>query len=144
MGMPPSSCSIERTVEWVDTDAAGHQHNSVILRWAEACEAELFRNLDLPEYFPTAPRVRQTVNFTAKLYFGQRVRTTIHVQEIGEKSLTLAFTTEGLDVDGHVLNKAANGTVTTVYVAPGALHSSAWPAIIRDQIIPRTIEKKEA
>jgi acyl-CoA thioester hydrolase len=135
MGLPPSSCSIERTVEWVDTDAAGHQHNSVILRWAEACEAQLFRELDLPDYFPTAPRVRQTVNFTAKLYFGQRVRTTIHVEEIGEKSLTLAFKTEGLDAEGAVKNKAAQGTVVSAHVAPGADHASAWPASIRERIL---------
>ena len=32
---------IERAVEWYDTDAAGHQHHSVILRWAEA--ADCFR-----------------------------------------------------------------------------------------------------
>lgn len=49
-----SSASIERTVEWVDTDAAGHQHNSAIMRWAESAEAELFRQLELPEYFPSA------------------------------------------------------------------------------------------
>ncbi|GAB2825595.1 hypothetical protein GCM10027022_15360 [Alpinimonas psychrophila] len=139
MGKPPSSCSIERTVEWVDTDATGHQHNSVILRWAEACEAQLFRDLDLPEYFPTAPRVQQTVNFTAKLYFGQRVRTTIRVERIGEKSLTLVFTTEGLDADGAVQNKAAHGTVTSAYVAPGASHASSWPAIFRERIVPLTI-----
>ncbi len=136
MGTSPSSCSIERTVEWVDTDAAGHQHNSVVLRWAEACEAQLFRDLDLPEYFPTAPRVQQVVNFTAKLYFGQRVRTSIVVERLGEKSLTLAFITEGLDSDGTVLNKAANGTITTVHVAPGALHSSPWPTLLRERIIP--------
>lgn len=137
MSASPSSCSIEREVEWVDTDAAGHQHNSVILRWAEACEAQLFRNLELPDYFPAAPRVQQTVNFTAKLYFGQRVRTTIHVEKIGEKSLTLAFLTEGLDSDGVVQNKAAHGTVTTVYVAPGASSSSPWPPHIRERIVAR-------
>jgi len=136
MGMTPSSCSIERTVEWVDTDAAGHQHNSVVLRWAEACEAQLFRDLDLPGYFPTAPRVQQTVNFTAKLYFGQRVRTSIVVERLGKKSLTLAFTTEGLDSDGAVAHQAANGTVTTVHVAPGGLHSSPWPALLRGRVIP--------
>jgi acyl-CoA thioester hydrolase len=136
MGGTPSSCRIERTVEWVDTDAAGHQHNSVILRWAEACEAQLFRDLDLPDYFPTAPRVQQTVNFTAKLYFGQRVLTSIRVERLGEKSLTLAFTTEGLDSDGAVAYEAANGTVTTVHVAPGALHSSPWPSLLRERIVP--------
>ena len=34
--------SVERTVEWVDTDASGHQHNSAVMRWVESAEAELF------------------------------------------------------------------------------------------------------
>lgn len=135
MARSPSSCSIERTVEWADTDAAGHQHNSAILRWAESCEAQLFRELDLPEYFSSAPRVHQEVTFTAKLYFGQRVRTTIHVQEMGDKALTLAFVTEGLEFNGTPQSRAAYGTVTTVHVAPGDSRASFWPTRIRERIV---------
>ena len=61
--------SLERTVEWVDTDASGHQHNSVVIRWVEAAEAQLMRELELPEYFPNAPRVQHVVNFTGMLWF---------------------------------------------------------------------------
>ena len=42
-----TTATLERTIEWVDTDAAGHQHNSAVLRFVEACEAKVFRDLDL-------------------------------------------------------------------------------------------------
>ncbi|MFI2565356.1 acyl-CoA thioesterase [Paenarthrobacter sp. NPDC018779] len=90
--------SVQRTVEWVDTDASGHQHNSAILRWVEAAEAELFRALELPDYFPSAPRVQQIINYKAKLWFGQRVTASVRVQALGRTSLTLEF-----EVRGHPL-----------------------------------------
>lgn len=117
----PEAC-IERTVEWVDTDASGHQHNSAILRWVEAAEAELFRSLDLPDYFPSAPRVQQVINYKAKLWFGQRITATVRVSALGRTSLTMAFevTSDGGDV-------AAFGTVTTVHVPSGATSAEPWP-----------------
>lgn len=139
--------SIERTVEWVDTDASGHQHNAAILRWVEAAEAELFRVLQLPDYFPSAPRVQQVVNYKAKLWFGQRVTASVKVEKLGRTSLTLAF-----EVRGHPLEApagphpgethdggaydggdpgaavvAAHGTVTTAHVPPGSLAARPWP-----------------
>ncbi|MHA7223410.1 acyl-CoA thioesterase [Arthrobacter sp. RHLT1-20] len=86
-----TAASLERTIEWVDTDAAGHQHNSAVLRFVEACEARLFRELGLPEYFPSAPRVRHEFNYRAKLYFGQRVTTTVVVEKIGRTSMTFGL-----------------------------------------------------
>ena len=86
-----TTATLVRTIEWVDTDAAGHQHNSAVLRFVEACEAKLFRDLDLPEYFPSAPRVRHELNYRAKLYFGQQVTTTVVVEKIGRTSMTFSF-----------------------------------------------------
>ncbi|MEV7607619.1 thioesterase family protein [Paenarthrobacter sp. NPDC089322] len=132
------AASVERTVEWVDTDASGHQHNSAILRWVEAAEAELFRKLELPDYFPSAPRVQQVINYKAKLWFGQRVTASVRVQALGRTSLTLEF-----EVRGHPLetpgggtpdggtsdggNVAAFGTVTTVHVPYGTTTAEPWP-----------------
>src|SRR5213595_194769 len=39
---PCPHASIDRNVEWVETDASGHQHNSSVMRWVESAEAELF------------------------------------------------------------------------------------------------------
>lgn len=54
--------SIERTIERVDTDAAGHQHNPTIMRFVEATEAKLFRELGQPGYFDMVPRVRHEID----------------------------------------------------------------------------------
>jgi len=125
--------TVERTVEWVDTDASGHQHNSAILRWVEAAEAKLFRHLALPEYFPSAPRVQQVINYKAKLWFGQRVTATVSISALGRSSLTMAFEVRGFasgtpDGDKHDGGTvAATGTVTTVHVPQGALTAEPWP-----------------
>lgn len=129
-----SRASIERTVEWVDTDASGHQHNSAIMRWAESAEAELFRQLDLPEYFPSAPRVHQSINFRAKLWFGQRVTTTLWVQAMGATSMTLGFEVVADPLGEHDGGLAADGTFVTAYVPAGGSASAPWPERFRAAI----------
>lgn len=139
--MFPEAC-VERTVEWVDTDASGHQHNSAILRWVEAAEAELFRRLELPDYFPSAPRVQQVINYKAKLWFGQRITASVKVERLGRTSLTLAFevlghplTVSGKSPDGGAPDDggpaaavvAAYGTVTTAHVPAGSPSAQPWP-----------------
>lgn len=122
-----ANASIDRTVEWVDTDASGHQHNSAVMRWVEAAEAELMRNLGLPDYFPSAPRVHQEISYRSKLWFGQLVTASIEVQKLGRTSLTYGF-----EVRGHTHPKsnagiAAFGTVTVAHVPPGFEKSQPWP-----------------
>ncbi|HXF03435.1 MAG TPA: thioesterase family protein [Arthrobacter sp.] len=131
-GLP--DVSIERTVEWVDTDAAGHQHNSVIMRWVEAAEAELFRRLELPDYFPSAPRVQQVINYRAKLWFGQRVTVRLSVQQLGRTSLTFAFEVHGQPHEKSPGGLAAHGTFTTVYVPADSDGAQPWPDHMRAAI----------
>ena len=56
---PYAMATIRRRVEWGDTDASGHHHNSAMLRRVEAREAVLFHDLGLDGYFPSAPRVHR-------------------------------------------------------------------------------------
>lgn len=119
--------TISRYVEWVDTDAAGQQHNSAILRWMETCEAQLFRNLGLDEYFASAPRVQQVVNYTAKLFFGEEVTTTVSIQKVGRTSLTLGFEVFGEAFNGRDRVSAAHGHVVVVHMTRDADQSSPWP-----------------
>ncbi|EMY33147.1 thioesterase family domain protein [Arthrobacter crystallopoietes BAB-32] len=132
--MMPAGASIERTVEWADTDAAGHQHNSAIMRWVEAAEAELFRRLELPDYFPSAPRVQQVINYRAKLWFGQRVTAALTVQKIGRTSMTFAFEVHGQPHEKSAGGLAAYGTFTTAYVPEGADSAAPWPEHIRTAV----------
>lgn len=120
--------SIKRRVEWVDTDASGHQHNSAIIRWVETAEAELLRTLDLPDYFPSAPRVHQEISYRSKLWFGQLVTATIEVRKLGRTSLSYAFEVRGHSHEKSSGGIAATGTVTVAHVPPGSDKAQPWPA----------------
>lgn len=120
--------SLEKTVEWVDTDASGHQHNSVVIRWVEAAEAQLMRELELPEYFPNAPRVQHVVNFTGMLWFGQEARVDLWVQDIGRTSLIFGFEVVSSGFGSSPGGRVASGSVTVVYVPQGETGAHPWPA----------------
>lgn len=128
------SVSLVRTVEWVDTDASGHQHNSVVIRWMEAAEAKLMRQLNLPEYFPHAPRVQQVINFTGMLWFGQQAATHLWVERVGKKSLTLGFKVISEPIELVEGGPTAHGTVTTVWLPAGATTGQPWPEDMRAKL----------
>ncbi|GAB3268509.1 hypothetical protein GCM10027449_01890 [Sinomonas notoginsengisoli] len=128
---------VTRTVEWVDTDAAGHHHNSFVLRSVEAAEARLFRRLGvLEEYFGAAPRVRQEVDYLAKLYFGQEATTVLELEAVGRSSMTFRFQVWGEAHDGGPSGRverrlAAAGRFVTVHVPKDSEASAPWPETIR-------------
>lgn len=126
--------SLSRTVEWVDTDASGHQHNSVVIRWVEAAEAQLMRELDLPQYFPHAPRVQHVVNYTGMLWFGQRADIHLCVSRVGTTSLTLEFEVIAEAIADTPGGAVANGSVTTVWFPAGAKSAQPWPEEMREQL----------
>ena len=109
----------------------------------EAAEAELIRRLDLPDYFPTAPRVQQVINYRSKLWLGQRVTATVKIQAVGRTSLTMAFEVCGYALEPAVEGPdegsvAAYGTVTTVHVPVGATTSQPWPEHFPKLLDPQT------
>lgn len=128
---PGPSTSITRRVEWVDTDAAGHHHNSAVVRWVEAAEAQLIRELGISGYFPSSPRVQHVLNFRDKLWFEQEITATVWVERVGNSSLTLGFGITGKPCDRSDGGRAADGTVTTVHVPHGATRSAPWPEAMR-------------
>lgn len=130
----PSSTLVRR-IEWSDTDAAGHQHNTAVLRFVEACEAQLFRELGCVElYFGAAPRVRHEIDYLGKLYFGQQVTTTVSVEKVGRSSLTFTFDMWGEAFAAHPRRQVAQGRFVTVYVPHGTEQAQPWPAQIRDAV----------
>ncbi|MEW2505860.1 acyl-CoA thioesterase [Amycolatopsis sp. CA-161197] len=127
-GSPPLAgleTTIERRVEWHDTDASGHQHNSVVLRWAEEAEADLLRGKDLAWLFGRTPRVRHEVNYRGRLWFGDPVRVTFRVAQLGRTSLTFAFEVHGPN------GVAADGSVVVVHAEPDAPAATPWPEAVR-------------
>ncbi|GAA5226686.1 acyl-CoA thioesterase [Paeniglutamicibacter antarcticus] len=122
--------SLDRHIEWVDTDAAGHQHNSVIMRLVEATEAKLFRELGVDSYFSIAPRVRQEIDYRAKLYFGQQVSAAVVIERIGTSSMAFVFKVWGHRHEGRESVLAAQGRFVTVCVPEGAQESAPWPTAV--------------
>lgn len=124
---------VTRTVDWVDTDAAGHHHHSTIIRWVEAAENALHERLDLPDLFGTAPRVRYEVDYLDRLWFREQVQTTLWVEKVGSSSLTYAFEVVG------PRGPAARGRMVCVNVgATGEVGSRGtsgpWPPDVRQRL----------
>ncbi|MBK6017878.1 thioesterase family protein [Streptomyces sp. MBT53] len=119
-------------VEWIDTDAAGIYHNTTVVRFAEAAEAELMRAYDIPGYFPVAPRVRYEVEFEASIRFGEEVETRVELIRLGRSSMTFGFEVwRGASGDGP-RRRAARGSYVTVHVPDKEAGGSApWPAAWR-------------
>jgi acyl-CoA thioester hydrolase len=117
--------TIERMVEWLDTDAAGHYHHSAVVRWVEAAEAALFERLGLLGLFGVIPRVRYEVDYRARLWFAERVTVELWVAEVGRASVRYAFVVRRDD------EIAASGSVTAVHIDPERGRSTAWPDNLR-------------
>lgn len=117
--------TIERRVEWYDTDASGHQHHSAIVRWVEAAEAELLRTHGVEWLFGRSPRVRHEVNYRARLWFGDPVRITIRVANLGRTSLRYEFEVHG------PTGVAADGALVIVHAEPDSPSAQPWPDSVR-------------
>lgn len=121
---------IERRVEWSDTDAAGHQHYTAVLRWVEAAEAQLLRDLGIEWLFGRVPRVRHEVDYSGRLWFGEVVRVRLWVDSLGRSSIRYGFAVTGPK------GPAAQGLVTAVHALPERDKSAPWPEDVRSLLAP--------
>jgi acyl-CoA thioester hydrolase len=124
-GGPGASVTIERVVDWQDTDAAGHYHHASVIRWVEAAEAALHEELGLPELFGVVPRVRYEVDYLARLWFRDRVRITLRVASLGRSSVRYEF---HVDRDGET---AARGAMVCVLTERDGGGTTSWPEPVR-------------
>jgi len=111
-----------RLLEWMETDAAGHQHYTSVFRWVEECESALYRKLDLPStLFGQIPRVKVQMEYKRRIYFGEEITTRLQVIRVGTSSLELGFTAY---VKGEL---AAEGTYVIVHAPEINEGSKPWP-----------------
>jgi acyl-CoA thioester hydrolase len=113
---------IVRLLEWAETDAAGHQHYTSAFRWVEECESALYRKLNLPTtLFGQIPRVKVTMEYKRRIFFGQEITTRLQVVRIGTSSMELIFCAY---VDSEL---AAEGTYIIVHSPVVGEGSQPWP-----------------
>lgn len=112
---------ISRTVDWQDTDAAGHYHHSAVIRWVEAAETALHEQLGLAYLMGKVPRVHYEVDYLDRLYYREPVSIELAVAEAGRTSLTYTFEVTG------PRGVAARGRMVVVHVHPETGAAQPWP-----------------
>lgn len=127
--MTPPTITIQRRVQWMDTDAAGIWHHSVALRWAEEAEAELHRGLGIIDLtFGATPRVKTEFEFPSSVRFDDVMEITLTVSHVGTTSMTyeIAVTTESRSV--------ANGRMVVVFIDRATGEKKPWPDAVRQAL----------
>ncbi|WP_040789131.1 acyl-CoA thioesterase [Nocardia paucivorans] len=126
--------TIERRVDWQDTDAAGHYHHGSAIRWVEAAEAALLERFGLSELFGRTPRVRYEVDYVGRLWFGDTVSIELSVGRLGTSSLRYDFAITR--IPGSVRPAATSteptlalrGSLTAVHTPDNFAGAQPWPA----------------
>jgi acyl-CoA thioester hydrolase len=126
-----ASITIRRRVQWMDTDAQGIWHHSVVIRWLEEAEAELHRELGIiGETFGRTPRVRTEFDFKGAVRFDDPVDITLTVDRLGETSIGYAIEVAS-DSEPIVL-----GRLIAVFIDPDTGQKRSWPDHIRRALAP--------
>jgi YbgC/YbaW family acyl-CoA thioester hydrolase len=85
----PASITIQRRVEWSDTDASGYWHNVAAFRMIEWAETALLDSLGIvQEVYGRLPRVHVSAEFKGRLSHRDLIEITLRVEEVGRSSLT--------------------------------------------------------
>lgn len=121
-----ASITIRRRVQWIDTDAQGIWHHSVVIRWVEEAEVEMHRNLGIVgETFGATPRVRTEFDFKGAVRFDDIVDIALTVDRLGETSVTYAIEVTS---DSRPI---VSGRLIAVFVDPKSGEKRSWPDHIR-------------
>ena len=127
-----NSITIRRRVQWIDTDAAGVWHHSVVIRWTEEAEVELHRQLGIIEQtFGATPRIRTEFTFDTPVRFDDQVDITLTVTALGDTSVTY-----GVDVTCGP-GRVASGRMVTVLIDRDTGEKRPWPEDLRAALRPR-------
>jgi YbgC/YbaW family acyl-CoA thioester hydrolase len=87
-----ASIVVQRRIEWPDTDASGHWHNTAAFRFVEVAETALLEKLGiLQAIYGRLPRVQIEAEFKRLLSFRDIVDLHLSVARVGNSSVTYAF-----------------------------------------------------
>lgn len=127
-GPAPAAITVERRVEWSDTDAAGQHHFTSVLRWAEQAEFVLQERLGIAELVAGhCPRVHLSVDFKRPVYAREVVEIDLAVREVGATSVSYGFTVR------RGAETVAAGVVKAVFVDDG--RPVRWPDEVRLKLL---------
>ncbi|MEM9236428.1 MAG: thioesterase family protein [Verrucomicrobiota bacterium] len=129
--------SIQRRVEFYETDMAGIVHFTNFFRFMEACEHSFLRSLDhelhgLVEGLETGwPRVNATCDYRAPARFGDLLTVTLFIEEIRNRSVRYRF--EILKEDDTLV---AEGRLSVAHVAitPDSINAVPLPDPLREKL----------
>lgn len=118
----PSSITVQRRIEWSDTDASGYWHNTAAFRWIEVAETTLLQRLGLlEEIYGRMPRVRISAEFRKGLRHKDLVDIELSIAEVGRSSVTYSFR---MTSGGTVV---AEGTAVAVLLDRAGGRPVPWP-----------------
>ena len=112
----PSVFSINREVEFAETDMAGIMHFTHFYRWMEVCEHEFLRSLDLSVDMKSGedrigwPRVKTSCRFKRPLRFEDKVELRLSVREVRDRSIVYVVDF-WKEEDGETVRAASGETV---------------------------------
>jgi YbgC/YbaW family acyl-CoA thioester hydrolase len=116
-----AAITLQRRLEWCDTDAAARWHHSTIWRFAEAAETELHRRLGIIDRtFGFTPRRRVEAEFHTPLRFDDVVTVELRVTAVGRTSATYEVI---LSVEER---RAASATMVVVFTDADG-RPQPWP-----------------
>lgn len=126
----PASIRIRRKVEWVDTDASGHWHNTAVIRFVEMAESALWAALGLEDvaYGNGTPRVHTEALFFKPAHFGEQIDIACVVREVGRSKVVFESRITRTDTE------LARMTVTAVLVGDQG-SPIEWPAEARQMML---------
>jgi 2-aminobenzoate-CoA ligase len=88
----PASITIQRRIEWPDTDASSNYHNTAAFRFIEVAETALLERLGfLDDVYGRLPRVHIEADFLRALRFRDVVDIQLSVAALGASSITYEF-----------------------------------------------------
>jgi acyl-CoA thioester hydrolase len=123
-----AAITIERRIEWIDTDAAGIWHYSTAIRFVEAAEIELHRRLGIIDRtFGLTPRAHVEFDFQRTVRFDDVVEITLAASAVGTTSVTyeVAMSCEG--------DSVAAGRLVTVLIDEAGI-PTPWPDNMREAL----------
>ena len=128
-----ASITVRRRLEWADTDAAGHNHFSVAVRWMEEVEHDLRRAINVPaELTRSIPRVHVEIDYRDRIWFNQEVDVTVGVIAVGRTSVSYGFVVES--IEGGICIEGRHTAVHSPDAHGGAV---PWPTAVRDAFLTK-------